>query len=60
MTGLMQGQLSIEIRPIRTDADHQDALGEIERLWGAKEGTPAGDRLDVLNTLVEAYEYELE
>jgi len=32
------------------------ALREIERLWGAAEGTPAGDRLDVLTTLVEAYE----
>src|SRR5579875_3993267 len=46
----------MEIKPIRNDADHEGALREIERLWGAKEGTPEGDRLDVLTTLVEAYE----
>lgn len=44
------------IKPIRTRADHEAALREIERLWGADEGTPEGDRLDVLATLVEAYE----
>jgi HTH-type transcriptional regulator / antitoxin HigA len=44
------------IKPIRTEADHAAALREIERLWGADEGTTAGDRLDVLTTLVEAYE----
>jgi len=44
------------IKPIKTEADHRAALGEIERLWGADEGTPAGDRLEVLTTLVEAYE----
>ncbi len=44
------------IRPIRNDADHEDALREIEALWGAEEGTEAGDRLDVLVTLVETYE----
>jgi HTH-type transcriptional regulator/antitoxin HigA len=32
------------------------ALAEVERLWGAKSGTPAGDRLDVLATLIDAYE----
>lgn len=46
----------MEIKPIRNDVDHEAALREIERLWGAKEGTPEGDRLDVLTTLVEAYE----
>ena len=46
----------MEITPIRTDADHEAALREIETLWGADEGTPAGDRLDILATLVEAYE----
>lgn len=44
------------IRPIRTRKDHAMALKEIERLWNAKPGTPAYDRLDVLATLVEAYE----
>jgi HTH-type transcriptional regulator / antitoxin HigA len=46
----------MKIRPIRTDADHELALREIERLWGAPEGTPAGDALDILVTLVNAYE----
>ena len=44
------------IKPVKTEADHTAALREIERLWGADEGTPAGDRLEVLTTLVEAYE----
>jgi HTH-type transcriptional regulator / antitoxin HigA len=46
----------MEIKPIRTKADHERALREIERLWGAKPKTEAGDRLDVLTTLVDAYE----
>jgi HTH-type transcriptional regulator/antitoxin HigA len=44
----------MEIKPIRTKADYERTLRQIERLWGAKEGTPDGDRLDVLATLVEA------
>ena len=44
----------MEIKPIRTDADHDKALREIERLWGAAEGTPEEDRLEVLITLVKA------
>jgi HTH-type transcriptional regulator/antitoxin HigA len=46
----------MDIRPIRTDGDHRAALAEIELLWGAPRGTDAGDKLDVLVTLVEAYE----
>jgi HTH-type transcriptional regulator/antitoxin HigA len=44
------------IRPIRTKRDYEAALAELERLWGSKRGTPEGDRLDVLATLIEAYE----
>jgi len=44
------------IRPIRSDDDHRAALAEIDRLWGAAPGTPEGDELDVLVTLVEKYE----
>jgi HTH-type transcriptional regulator / antitoxin HigA len=44
------------MKPIMTEADHKAVLLEIEQLWGAEEGTPEGDRLDVLATLVEAYE----
>jgi HTH-type transcriptional regulator / antitoxin HigA len=47
---------TLQIRPIRSDADHAAFLREIEALWGAEEGTEAGDRLDVLVTLVEAYD----
>jgi len=46
----------MQLKPIKTEADHDAALREIERLWGAKEGTPDGDRLDILTTLAEAYE----
>ncbi len=44
------------VRPIRNDRDHARALKEIKRLWGAKRGSSEADRLDVLVTLVDAYE----
>ena len=46
----------MEIKPIRTKADYRAALKEIETLMPARAGTPEGERLDVLVTLVEAYE----
>lgn len=46
----------MDVRPIKTEADYEAALAEIERLWNAVEGTPDADRLDILATLVEAYE----
>ena len=46
----------MDIKPIRTKADHRAALKEIERLMSARPGTPEGDRLDVLAILVEAWE----
>lgn len=48
--------MASELKPIRTDADHEAALAEVERLWGSRAGTPEGDRLDVLATLIDAYE----
>src|SRR5471030_44182 len=48
--------MATELKPIRTKADYKAALAEVERLWGAKSGTPEGDRLDVLATLIDAYE----
>ena len=45
-----------EVRPIRTKRDYEAALKEVERLWSAKAGTRDGDRLDVLATLLDAYE----
>jgi HTH-type transcriptional regulator/antitoxin HigA len=47
-----------EIKPIRSGTDYEEALDEIGRLWGARSGTPEGDRLDVLATLIDAYEDE--
>lgn len=46
----------MEIKPIHSEADYQAALKEIEKLWESQPGTPEGDRLDVLVTLVEAFE----
>jgi HTH-type transcriptional regulator / antitoxin HigA len=46
----------LETRPIRTEADYRAALDEIERLFDAEINTPEFDRLEVLTTLVEAYE----
>ena len=48
--------MATELKPIRTKADYKNALAEVERLWGAKSGTAKGDRLDVLATLIDAYE----
>lgn len=46
----------MEIRPIRSEADYRTALAEAERLWSADPGTPEGDYIDVLTTLIEDYE----
>lgn len=46
----------MNIRPVRTKADHRAALKEIESLMSARAGSADGERLDVLVTLVEAYE----
>lgn len=44
------------INPIQNEDDYREALRQIEILWDAEENSPEGDRLDVLVTLVEAYE----
>ncbi len=49
----------MEIRPIRTQTDYQQALREIELLFNAAENTPEYDRLDILSTLVEVYERKI-
>jgi HTH-type transcriptional regulator/antitoxin HigA len=46
----------MRIRPIRTSADYRAALAEVEALMDAAAGSAAGERLDVLTTLIEAYE----
>jgi HTH-type transcriptional regulator/antitoxin HigA len=48
----------MDIKPIRSKADHKAALAEIERLWDVQPGTPEGDRFEVLATLVDVYERE--
>lgn len=48
----------MQVKPIRNKEDYKEALRRIERLWGAAPGTADGDMLDVLITLVEAYERE--
>jgi HTH-type transcriptional regulator/antitoxin HigA len=45
-----------ELKPIKTNADYEASLAEMERLWGARSGTPDGNRLDFLATLIDAYE----
>jgi HTH-type transcriptional regulator/antitoxin HigA len=46
----------VEIKPIKSDRDYRRALKDIDRLMDARPNTPEGDRLDVLTTLVEAWE----
>lgn len=48
--------MAADLKPIRTEADHEAAIAEVARLWGAAGGTPDGDRLDVLATLIDAWE----
>jgi HTH-type transcriptional regulator/antitoxin HigA len=48
----------VMVRPIRTDQDYEAALDEVGRLMNARAGTAQGDELEVLSTLVEAYEAE--
>ena len=45
-----------EIRPLRNDQDHAEALAAIEDLWPATPGTPEHDRLEVLAMLVDDYD----
>ena len=46
----------MQIRPIRTSIDYRAALKEVESLMDAAPATATGERLDVLVTLIEAYE----
>jgi HTH-type transcriptional regulator/antitoxin HigA len=46
----------MDIHPIRNDRGHAKAMRQIEKLWGAAAGTPEADALEVLVTLVDAYE----
>ena len=46
----------MNIKPIKTDADYREALKEVESLMTAEFNTPEGEKLDILVTLIEAYE----
>jgi HTH-type transcriptional regulator/antitoxin HigA len=46
----------VQVNPIHTEAEHDAALRQVDRLWEAEPGTPNGDRLVVLLVLIEAYE----
>lgn len=48
----------MQIRPIRTDEDHREALARIDALMDAADGTPEAGELEVLAVLVERYETE--
>lgn len=51
-------RFNMNTRPIRNEADYDEALGEIDRLMGTAPGTPESDKLEILVTLVERYESE--
>jgi HTH-type transcriptional regulator / antitoxin HigA len=48
--------MKIELKPIRSERDYNRALALLARLWGAKKGTVESDQLDILATLIDAYE----
>ncbi len=48
--------MATDVKPIRNQADYDAAMVDVAALWGAPNGTPEGDRLDVLATLIDAYE----
>ena len=48
----------MEIKPIKGEVDYERALRRVEQLWASPKGSPEGDELDVLVTLIEAYEKE--
>jgi len=46
----------MDIKPIKNERDYEQALRRVESLWQSPEGSPESDELDVLATLIEAYE----
>ena len=46
----------MNIKPLKTEQDYEEALERINQLMNAELGTPQGDELDVLSVLVEKYE----
>lgn len=52
----MRNQFNMEINAIKTDADYKNSLKRVDELWEALPNTEEGDELEVLVTLIEAYE----
>src|ERR1700674_1385904 len=48
----------MDIKPVRGEADYERALRRVEELWNSREGSAESDELDILATLIEAYEQE--
>jgi HTH-type transcriptional regulator/antitoxin HigA len=48
----------MDIKPIRGEADYERAQGRVEELWDSPKGSAESDELDILTTLIEAYERE--
>ena len=48
----------MDIKPIRLEEDYERALRRVEELWDSPEGSSESDELDILTTLIEAYERE--
>ena len=48
----------MNIQPIKTELDYEQALLEVDKLWGAEEGSQKGDELDILIVLIDSYENE--
>ena len=48
----------MNIKPIKTKKDYEQAMLRLEKLFDAKKGTPKGDELEVLSLLIEKYEDE--
>jgi HTH-type transcriptional regulator/antitoxin HigA len=46
----------MDIKPIKREADYERALRRVEELWDSPEGSPESDELEILTTLIEAYE----
>jgi HTH-type transcriptional regulator/antitoxin HigA len=49
---------TVTVSVIKSNKDYKEAVKQIENLWGSKPGTPRGEKLDALMTLVDAYEAE--
>ncbi|WP_342635985.1 transcriptional regulator [Rhizobium sullae] len=53
---MLQWWIMSELRPIRSNEDYENALTLLKQLWGAPDGSPEADKLDILATLIDAYE----